>query len=151
MTVKKDAARGTGNAVFTQRLEYPGMEEMEVADITADVVKAVHDSGLTHGVITVFVPGATGVVTCLEYEPGVIADFQDAVERLAPRDIPYQHNVYQADGNGRSHVRAGLVGPSLTVPFVDGELTLGVWQQVVLVNCDNRRRDRRVVLQAVGV
>ena len=150
MTVRKEAASGAGNAVFSRRLEYPGMEEMEVTDITAEVARAVRDSGLSHGVITVFVPGATGVITCLEYEPGVIADFRDAVERLAPRDIPYQHNVFQADGNGHSHVRAGLVGPSLTVPFVNGELTLGVWQQVVLVNCDNRRRDRHVVLQAVG-
>ena len=125
-------------------------EELDIINITGEVEQAVRESRLKNGIATVFVPGATGAVTCLEFEPGVVADFKAAMERISPRDIPYDHNLYQADGNGHAHVRAGLLGPSLAVPFINGELTLGVWQQIVLVNCDNRRRTRRVIVQIVG-
>ncbi len=144
-----DAAGGKA-AVFTRQLEYRTEEELDLVNVTEDVVRAVAESGLAQGTATVFVPGATGAVTCLEYEPGVIADFKAALERIAPRGLPYDHNVYQADGNGHSHVRAGLLGPSLTVPVIDGELNLGVWQSIVLVNFDNRRRNRRLTIQLVG-
>lgn len=140
-----------GAAVFTRELEFPDCAELDVLNITPEIAQAVRDSGLRNGSVTVFIPGATGVITCLEYEPGVIADFKAAIERISPHDMRYEHNVLQADGNGHSHVRAGLLGPSLAVPVVDGELTLGVWQQVVMVNCDNRRRTRRVVVQMIGV
>ncbi len=149
MTVKKKARAGP-SGVYTHELEYPMRKELDLADITAGVTKAVQKSGFINGTATVFVPGATGAVTCLEYEPGVIADFKEALERAAPRAGQYEHNRYQADGNGHSHVRAGLIGPSLAIPFVDGQLTLGVWQQVTLVNFDNRGRRRRVIVQVVG-
>ncbi len=136
--------------VFRRELEFPMREEMDIVDITGELARVIAESGMGEGVATVFVPGATGAVTCLEYEPGVVADFQAAVERLAPREIDYEHNRLQADGNGHAHVRAGRIGPSLSIPFTGGEPTLGVWQQVVVVNCDNRSRRRRVVVQLVG-
>ncbi|GBE57736.1 hypothetical protein BMS3Abin01_00657 [bacterium BMS3Abin01] len=137
-------------SIYSSQLEFAMEQELDIRDITAEFAAAIKDSGLKDGIATVFVPGATGAVTCLEYEPGVIADFQAAVERIAPRDMHYQHNINLSDGNGHGHVRAGLLGPSLSVPFAGGEPLLGVWQQVVLVNFDNRSRSRRVVIQAVG-
>jgi secondary thiamine-phosphate synthase enzyme len=97
------------------------------------------------------VPGATGALTTLEYEPGVVHDVQRALDVVAPADRPYQHNLNLGDGNGHSHVRAGLVGPSLTVPFVDGRLTLGRYQDIVFCDFDARPRHRRVVVQVMGV
>lgn len=151
MTSKKEMpAAGLSHAVFSRQLEFPMREELDIINITAEVSEVVRESAMSNGTATVFVPGATGVITCLEFEPGVVADFKAAMERLAPRDISYEHDRYQADGNGHAHVRAGILGPSLTIPFIDSELTLGVWQQVVLVNCDNRRRNRRAVVQVIG-
>ncbi|MHB1390726.1 MAG: secondary thiamine-phosphate synthase enzyme YjbQ [Thermoleophilia bacterium] len=150
---KKSVAAVSGAsslAVYSREFEFPMQGELDIVNVTAEVAQAVHDSGLTDGIATVFVPGATGGVTCLEFEPGVVADFRDAIERLAPIDIPYEHNLLMADGNGHGHVRAGFLGPSLVVPFSGGELILGVWQQVVLVNCDNRARSRRLVVQVLG-
>jgi secondary thiamine-phosphate synthase enzyme len=138
-------------AVYGRELEFPMRGEIDIIDITQEVAAVVKDSGLSEGAVTVFVPGATGAVTCLEFEPGVLADFRDAIERIAPRDIPYEHNRLQADGNGHAHVRAGLLGPSISVPFKQGELILGVWQQIVLINCDNRPRSRRLAVQVLGV
>jgi secondary thiamine-phosphate synthase enzyme len=148
---KETTANNLSATVYARWLEFPLQEELDITNITAEVAQAVNESGLVDGTATVFVPGATGAVTCLEYEPGVIADFKKTIERLVPRDISYKHNHFQADGNGHSHVRAGLLGPSLSVPFVRGQLTLGVWQQVVLVNFDNRRRTCQVLVQVVGV
>lgn len=151
MTPKKEpSAKSLSHTVFNRELEFPMREELDIVNITAEVSEVVRESAMKHGTATVFVPGATGVITCLEFEPGVVADFKAAMERMAPREIAYEHDRYQADGNGHAHVRAGILGPSLTIPFIDGELTLGVWQQVVLVNCDNRRRNRRVVVQLIG-
>ncbi|MFA5809163.1 MAG: secondary thiamine-phosphate synthase enzyme YjbQ [Thermoleophilia bacterium] len=150
-TRKKTIVPGQASvAVFSRQLEFPMREELDILNITDEISRVVQESTLRDGTVTVFVPGATGVVTCLEYEPGVIADFKAAIDRIAPRDIPYDHNLFQADGNGHAHVRAGLIGPSLAIPFIDGELMLGVWQKVVLVNCDNRRRTRKLVVQVVG-
>jgi secondary thiamine-phosphate synthase enzyme len=98
----------------------------------------------------VFVPGSTAAVTTIEFESGVVADLKGAIDRMAPADIPYEHNARWGDGNGYSHVRAALMGPSLYVPIVDGRPSLGTWQQVVLCDFDNRPRTRRVVLQVVG-
>lgn len=147
---KNTVGDSTARAVCSCRLEFPMREELDIANITGEVEGAVKDSGLSDGTVTVFVPGATGAVTCLEYEPGVVADFKEAMERLVPRNGSYLHNRYQADGNGHAHVRAGLIGPSLAIPFIGGELTMGTWQQIVLVNCDNRRRTRRVIVQVAG-
>jgi len=151
MSAKKEAATASATVhVVSRKLEFPMLEELDIINITDEIGQLVRDGGMKSGVVTIFVPGATGAVTCLEFEPGVVADFKAAMERMAPRDISYDHNLYQADGNGHGHVRAGLLGPSLAVPFCDTELTLGVWQQVVLVNFDNRRRTRRVNIQIVG-
>jgi len=136
---------------LTRELEFEMRGELDIIDITPDVTEAVATSGMADGTATVFVPGATGAITCLEFEPGVVTDFQQAIERLAPRDMPYNHDRYQADGNGHAHVRAGFIGPSLAVPFQRGVLILGVWQQIVLINCDNRPRTRKVVVQMNGV
>jgi secondary thiamine-phosphate synthase enzyme len=98
----------------------------------------------------VFVPGSTAAVTTIEYEDGVLEDLRNAIERLAPRSLPYRHDARWGDGNGYAHVRAALLGPSLAVPIADGRPLLGTWQQVVLVDCDNRPRRRKVVMQVMG-
>ncbi|MFH1151314.1 MAG: secondary thiamine-phosphate synthase enzyme YjbQ [Actinomycetota bacterium] len=122
----------------------------DVVDITPDVAEAVRGSGLMDGTVTVFVPGATAGVTTIEYEPGLVEDIDELFERVAPAGRDYHHNLRWHDGNGHSHVRASLLGPSLTVPFTAGKLTLGTWQQVVLVDFDNRPRERDLVCQVMG-
>ena len=119
-------------------------------DITERVAGCVADSEIEAGTATVFIPGSTAGVTTIEFEAGAVSDLKAALERIAPRDIPYEHDARWGDGNGFSHVRAALLGPSLSVPFVQGRLLLGTWQQIVLLDCDNRPRDRRVIVQVVG-
>ncbi|MBU4240269.1 MAG: secondary thiamine-phosphate synthase enzyme YjbQ [Actinobacteria bacterium] len=122
----------------------------EIIDITSSVSRAVRDSGVTSGVVTVFVPGSTAGVTTIEFEPGLVEDMDEMFDRLIPRDREYHHNLRWHDGNGHSHVRASLLGPSLTVPFEGGKLKIGIWQQVVLVDFDNKSRDRELVCQVMG-
>ena len=122
----------------------------DVIDITSQVAEQVIKSGVNDGTVTVFVAGSTAGVTTIEYESGVIADLQQAWERTVPRDIPYAHDSRWGDGNGYSHVRASMLGCSLVVPFKDKRLILGTWQQIVLVDFDNRPRSRKVVLQVNG-
>jgi secondary thiamine-phosphate synthase enzyme len=110
----------------------------------------VRDSGINSGLVTVFIPGSTAAVTTIEFEEGVVEDLSGAMERLIPKNIPYQHNLRWQDGNGYSHVRAALIGPSLTVPFVDGKLQLGRWQQIVLLDFDNRSRNRQYLINILG-
>lgn len=137
-------------AVFTKRLELTTKTENDVVNITEDVQDAVAESHLTSGVATVFVPGSTAAVTTIEYEPGLAKDFPEMLERLAPRNVPYEHQKMWHDGNGRSHVKASLVGPSLSVPFTRGQLALGMWQQIVFLELDIRPRKREVVVQVIG-
>jgi len=122
----------------------------DVIDLTAAVRERLTSSGTKDGNVTVFVPGSTAGVTTIEYESGALKDLKKAFERLAPRDLHYDHDARWGDGNGFSHVRAALLGPSLTVPFASGELLLGTWQQIVLVDFDNRVRHREVVVQVQG-
>ena len=122
----------------------------DVIDVTGEVQAAVERSGLREGLATVFVPGATAGVTTIEYEPGLVSDLKAALERLAPRDAVYAHDSRWGDGNGFSHVRAALLKPSLAVPFSEGSLVVGTWQQVVVIDFDNRPRRRRVVVQVLG-
>ena len=122
----------------------------DVVDITPQVAGQVVESGIKSGTVTVFVAGSTAGVTTIEYESGVIADLQQAWERTVPSDIPYAHDRRWGDGNGYSHVRASLLGSSLVIPFNDRRLTLGTWQQIVLVDFDNRPRSRQVILQVAG-
>ncbi|MFH1279617.1 MAG: secondary thiamine-phosphate synthase enzyme YjbQ [Candidatus Eisenbacteria bacterium] len=131
-------------------LEYETTAGDDVIDLTEDVRAGIAGSGMTEGTVTVFVPGSTGAVTTIEYEPGVVRDLREAVERAVPRDLPYAHDAAWGDGNGYSHVRAAWLGPSLTVPFAGGRPVLGTWQQIVLCDFDNRPRRRRVVLQVMG-
>jgi len=121
-----------------------------MADITESVARAAADAGVRDGIVTVFVPGATGGVTTIEYEGGLVRDFGELMERLAPEGRDYSHNERWGDGNGHSHLRASLLGPSLTVPLSGGRLTLGTWQQIVFVDFDTRARSREIIVQIVG-
>ncbi|MBC8477605.1 MAG: YjbQ family protein [Dehalococcoidia bacterium] len=136
--------------IVTGRISLQTRGECDVVDITSQVASQVAESGIGSGIVTVFVAGSTAGVTTIEYESGVIADLQQAWERAVPRGIPYAHDRRWGDGNGYSHVRASMLGCSLIVPFSDGNLTLGTWQQIVLVDFDNRPRTRQVVLQVMG-
>ena len=122
----------------------------DVADITERVESAVRSSGVGDGLVTVFVPGSTAGITTIEFEPGAVADLKRAIERLAPAGIPYDHDQRWGDGNGFSHVRAALLGPSLSIPVNQGRMELGTWQQIVLIDFDNRPRTREVVIQVLG-
>ncbi|MHC4952907.1 MAG: secondary thiamine-phosphate synthase enzyme YjbQ [Planctomycetota bacterium] len=120
--------------------------ESDVIDLTDMLRETIARSGIAEGMASVFAPGATAGVTTLEFEPGCVADLKDALERVAPRHGDYEHNRRWGDGNGFSHIRAALLGPSLSVPVSESAPLLGTWQQVVLVDCDNRPRDRRIVI-----
>jgi secondary thiamine-phosphate synthase enzyme len=122
----------------------------DIIDITDRVKEIVADTSLTDGIVTVFVPGATGGLTTLEYEGGLVSDFSQFWEKIIPRNAKYEHNERWGDGNGFSHIRAALLGPSLTVPFIKGKLALGTWQQIVFVDFDNRQRARNLVCQVMG-
>jgi secondary thiamine-phosphate synthase enzyme len=124
--------------------------DTDIMDITSQVSAKVAESGLTEGHVLVFVPGSTAAVTTIEYESGAIRDLKEAIERLAPTGIPYRHDARWGDGNGYAHVRAALLGPSLTVPLIKGRLLLGTWQQIVLVDFDNEPRDRKVLVSVSG-
>ncbi|UCF07755.1 MAG: YjbQ family protein [Thermoplasmata archaeon] len=137
-------------STVSEEITFNTKREGDIVDITRYVQKAVSKSKLKDGMACVFVPGATGAVTTIEYEPGLLSDLPDALDRLFPRDIPYQHQMRWHDGNGHSHVRASFIGPSLTVPFREGGLILGTWQQIVFLELDNSARQRRVIVQIVG-
>lgn len=140
-----------GARVVTREFEVGTEREGEVVDVTRQVDGAVSGSGLSDGVVAVFVVGSTAAVTTMEFEPGLVEDFPAMLERVAPkRGVEYEHQNRWHDGNGHSHVKASLVGPSLSIPFVGGRLVLGEWQQVVLVELDVRPRTRKVVVQMVG-
>jgi len=130
------------------RLSTSGFSDMH--DLTGVVSRKLSEHGLKDGTVTLFVPGSTGGLTTIEYESGLVKDFSELMEKLAPSGVPYHHDARWGDGNGFSHVRASLLGPSLTVPFSDGELSLGTWQQVVFVDFDNRSRSRTILLQFMG-
>lgn len=122
----------------------------DIIDITDKAAKVVLESSLSSGIAVLFVPGATGALTTIEHEQGLVQDLGEALERLVPQDIEYAHNLKWHDGNGHSHIRASLVGPSLTVPFLEGRLMLGTWQQIVFLEMDNRPRRRRIIVQIMG-
>ena len=137
-------------AVITKQIKISSKSENDIINITEQVADAISESGILNGTVTVFVSGSTGAITTIEYEPGLVKDFPEMLSRVAPDDINYEHEQRWHDGNGRSHVKASLVGPSLTVPFKDGQLLLGTWQQIVFLELDTRARTRTLVLQIIG-
>jgi len=136
--------------VHTARHEIQTKGQGDAHDVTALAKKAIVKSGRRDGIATVFVVGSTAAITTIEFEPGAIADLNRVLEALAPRDGEYQHHLRWHDDNGSSHVRAALLGPSVTIPFEGGELLLGTWQQIMLLECDTRARTREIVIQIVG-
>jgi secondary thiamine-phosphate synthase enzyme len=137
-------------SVETKELHFDTQGEVAIIDITEKVNGKLRESEIEDGIVTVFVPGATGAITTIEYEPGLLRDLPTALERLFPKGMGYEHEYRWHDGNGHSHVRASFLGPSLTVPFQAKKLMLGTWQQVVFIELDNKRRSRRIILQIIG-
>ncbi len=131
-------------------LAFPTTGKTDLIDITREVAARVNDTDIVEGSVLVFVPGSTAALTTIEYESGVIEDLREAIARLAPESLHYRHDARWGDGNGHSHVRAALLGPSLTIPVIEGKLVLGTWQQVILCDFDNRPRKRQVVVQVSG-
>lgn len=136
--------------VSTLEISVPTKGNADMIDITDRIQKLIIENGFEEGNATVFVPGATGGITTIEFEPGLQKDFPDFFEKLAPRDAIYKHDETWHDGNGHSHVRASMLGPSLTIPFENNKLILGKWQQVVLLDFDTKPRDRRIIIQLIG-
>jgi secondary thiamine-phosphate synthase enzyme len=136
--------------VKTQRHEVSTKGQGDAHDVTRAVARAISESGIRSGVVTVFVVGSTAGMTTIEFESGALHDLNAVFEQLAPRDGEYRHHLRWGDDNGSSHVRAAMVGPSVSVPFTNGELLLGQWQQIALVEFDTQPRRREVVIQIVG-
>jgi len=122
----------------------------DMHDVTNAVADEVRRSGLSDGIVTVFCPSSTSALTTIEFEEGALADLRRALDEIAPPDRGYKHNLRWGDGNGHAHLRAALLGPSLTIPFTKGELRLGTWQQIVYIDFDNRPRRRALVVQVIG-
>jgi len=137
-------------ASFSETISITTKGFSDIIDLTPSVLEILHQSGIRDGLVTVFCPGSTGAVTTIEYESGVLKDLRTAIDRLVPASVPYEHDRRWGDGNGFSHVRAALMKPSLSIPLIQGRLVLGTWQQIVFIDFDNRRRDRRVVVHILG-
>ena len=137
-------------AVASRNIQIKTSRENDIIDITEQTSRAVKESKMKNGIVTVFVSGSTAAITTLEYEPGLKTDFPSMLSRVAPKGIEYEHDKTWHDGNGHSYVRASLIGPSLTIPFREGQMMLGTWQQIVLIEMDAKPRERRVILQMMG-
>lgn len=136
--------------VATRRISIRTQGHCDIIDITRQVAAEVESSGVKNGIVTLFVPGSTAAISTIEKESGLLQDFKAMWDRNVPPDIPYAHDRAWGEGNGYSHVRASLLGASLTIPVVNRRMTLGTWQQIVLVDFDNRPRSREVILQIIG-
>lgn len=137
-------------ACFTASISLKTSGKDDIHDITQQVQEQVSKSKIREGIACVFVVGSTAAVTTVEYEPGLVKDLQEAMDRLYPKDIDYEHHLRWGDGNGHSHVRASMLGPSIVIPTRGGELMLGTWQQIVLLELDNKARTREIVVQVIG-
>jgi secondary thiamine-phosphate synthase enzyme len=137
-------------AVKSLTIQLSTRGDADIHDITEQVARQVAQSGLIDGVVTVFCPSSTSGLTTIEYESGAVSDLRRLFDEIVPQNREYAHNARWHDGNGHSHVRASLLGPSLTVPFVNGHLTLGTWQQIIYVDFDNRPRKRELIVQVMG-
>jgi secondary thiamine-phosphate synthase enzyme len=122
----------------------------DIKNITDEVADCLRESNLQNGILTVFIGGSTGGITTIEYEPGLLKDFPETMETVAPAGKTYHHNETWHDGNGHSHIRSSLVGTSYTVPFSDGKMLLGTWQQIIFIDFDNRSRRRQIIVQIIG-
>ena len=136
--------------VVSKTIKLSSKGEDDIIDVTEALSNIVKESKIKNGTATVFLSGSTAALTTIEYEPGLIHDFPEMLSRIVPKNIEYLHDNTWHDGNGHSHVRASLVGPSLIVPVVQGKLTLGTWQQIVMVEMDTRPRNRNVIVQIIG-
>jgi secondary thiamine-phosphate synthase enzyme len=136
--------------VVNKRIQFRTQGSGHALDITDEVSRQLRTCGLQNGIVTLFTPSSTSALTTIEYESGAVYDLQQLFDRIAPPDLDYRHNLRWGDGNGHSHVRHALVGPSLTIPFVKGQMTLGTWQQIIFVDFDNRARSRSVLVQILG-
>jgi secondary thiamine-phosphate synthase enzyme len=136
--------------IVTKKINFESTGECDIIDITPQVEQEVAQAGINNGTATIFVTGSTAGISTIEYESGLISDLQSMWERNIPKSIPYDHDRRWGDGNGYSHVRASLLGASLVVPFNERKLSLGTWQQIVVIDFDNRPRSRQVILQIMG-
>ncbi|MFH1478371.1 MAG: secondary thiamine-phosphate synthase enzyme YjbQ [Candidatus Omnitrophota bacterium] len=136
--------------VITKKIKLKTKGSTDIIDITSEVASALSSTKLKKGILTVFVSGSTGGLTTVEYEPGLVEDLKVFFEKIIPEKAAYQHNIRWNDGNGYGHVRASLLGPSIAVPFTDGSMMLGTWQQIIFIDFDNRPRSRELVVQIVG-
>ena len=136
--------------VTTKRISLQSKGNCDIIDITPQVQEQLAETDISDGTVTLFISGSTAGISTIEFESGVLSDFQSMWERNVPQDIPYKHDRAWGDGNGHSHVRASLLGASLVIPFSDKRLALGTWQQIVLVDFDNRPRSRQIVVQIMG-
>ncbi len=136
--------------VVTRKISLQTKGNCDIIDITPRVEQQVAEANINNGTATLFVDGSTAGISTIEFEPGLLADFKSMWQRNIPQDIPYDHDRRWGDGNGHSHIRASLLGNSLVVPFNDKRLTLGTWQQIIVVDFDNRPRSRQIILQIIG-
>ena len=136
--------------VITEIVQLRSSKENDIIDLTEQTSEALKESKLENGLVTVFVSGSTAAITTIEYEPGLRHDFPKMLSRIVPKDVQYHHDDTWHDGNGHSHVRASLIGPSLSIPFSNGQLNLGTWQQIVMLEMDTRQRERLITLQILG-
>jgi secondary thiamine-phosphate synthase enzyme len=137
-------------AVFTKKIIMEMKAETGIIDITPDARKTLSESKIINGIAVIFMVGSTGAISTMEYEPGLLKDIARALEKIAPSDIDYEHHNTWHDDNGKSHVRSTIIGCSLTVPFADGGLTLGKWQQIIAMNLDTTQRKREIIIQIMG-
>ena len=137
-------------SVINKKIRIDSKGDTDIINITDRVASLVSKAGVNNGIVTVFVSGSTGGLTTVEYEPGLVRDLRDFFEKIAPKAGEYQHNIRWHDGNGYAHVRASLLGPSLTIPFMDKRVQLGTWQQIIFIDFDNRPRSRELVVQIIG-
>ena len=137
-------------AIFTSYIELSTKGKTDIIDITDRVASSLDKAALNNGIVTIFVSGSTGAITTIEYEPALVSDIKKFFEELIPSNIEYEHDKTWGDANGYSHLRASLLGPSLTIPFLNKKLTLGKWQQIIFIDFDNTPRERKLIVQFTG-
>lgn len=136
--------------IQTSHIELQTRGNADMHDLTTEVRKIIETTGLQDGLVTLFTPSSTSALTTIEFESGALEDLRRALDQIAPADADYKHNLRWGDYNGHAHLRAALLGPSLSIPVVEGRLSLGTWQQILFIDFDTRPRSRKLVVQIVG-